>query len=121
MFNRLIRSTIMSNGFKVVRHSNQHSAFERLLAWIAYKTQRCAYCGWRKATWSHIPSWRNACDKCLPRGCDCTLELKPGIAWDSPAAQDPNNYTGKLDDQGRRLPCYEWSPILPPQEPKEPK
>jgi hypothetical protein len=84
--------------------------FERFLIWVAFVTKRCAFCGWRKATWSHMPTWRNSCDKCLPRGCGCNLELKPGIAWDSPEAKDKDNYVEKLDEQGKRFPCCEWHP-----------
>jgi hypothetical protein len=41
----------------------------------------------------------------------CNMELKDGIDYDSPEAENPDNYIEKLDEKGRRLPCVEYFEI----------
>jgi hypothetical protein len=109
MFNRFVKPTKIHCGIEVVRHSAEHSRFERFVTNLCHITRRCCYCGWRRATWSYMPGWENACDKCVPRGCSCNKELKPWIDNDSHEALLPENYYDVLDEHGRKQPCCEWS------------
>ena len=65
----------------------------------------------KKAYWSYMPGFENYCEKCVPRGCSCNKELKDGVDYDSPEAENPENYIEKLDNQGRKIPCCEYSEI----------
>lgn len=51
---------------------------------------------------------RAKCDDCVPRGCSCNAELKAGIEFDSPAAEQAENWIEPVDAQGRKYPCCEW-------------
>ncbi len=68
----------------------------------------CCICG-KKALWGYMPGTESYCDKHVPRGCSCNDELKPGIHIDYPEALDHKNYIQKLDDQGRKKPCCEYT------------
>jgi hypothetical protein len=67
----------------------------------------CTICG-KKAEWVYMPGTGNYCDKCVPRGCSCNINLKDGIDYDSEEAKLPENYVEKLDEKGRRYPCCEY-------------
>ena len=64
------------------------------------------------AKWCHLPKGSYYCDKCVPRGCSCNLELKLGVK----ALVDKNgciinnveDYYQPLDDIGREYPCCEY-------------
>ena len=58
-----------------------------------------------------MPGFENYCDKHVPRGCSCNLELKEEFDADSREAEDPKNYYEPLDEQGRRYPCVEYFSI----------
>jgi hypothetical protein len=77
----------------------------------SYKFIPCIECG-AKACWSYMPGMENYCDKHVPRGCSCNSKLKDGIDYDSPEAENPDNYIEELDEQGRRYPCCEYSEIF---------
>ena len=68
-------------------------------------------CG-KIAVWMYGPGSKDgdgdACDDCVPRGCSCNADLKPGIDYESPAASLPENWVEPLDEKSRRYPCCEW-------------
>lgn len=69
---------------------------------------RCSKCG-KKATWWYGPGDGNACDDCVPRGCSCNLELKPGVKEiDFGAGNTMDDYYQPTDELGREWPCCEW-------------
>ncbi len=74
------------------------------IAWIHDLFKRCHKCHWRRAVWSYMPGWHNACEECVNRGCSCTMEPKDGN-WEN---QDETNWEYRLDAQGRKMPCCEW-------------
>lgn len=75
-----------------------------------YNYVPCWVCG-GKAVWSYMAGFEHYCEKHVPRGCSCNMELKEGIDYDSPEAENPDNYIEKLDEKGRRLPCVEYFEI----------
>lgn len=73
-------------------------------AWIHDLFGRCHDCHWRYATWLYAPGIKNCCDKCVPRGCSCTMEPKDGDYEN----ESPDNWEKQRDEQGREVPCCEW-------------
>ena len=104
----MIKTTKIVNGVKTVRRYADFTRREKLIVWLHHISRRCTYCHWRSAIWSYMPGWENACDHCVPRGCSCNDDLKDGIAWDSPEAAKPENWTTPTDEKGRQYPCCEW-------------
>lgn len=73
----------------------------------------CTFCHKAEAVWSYMPGSDDACDDCVPRGCSCNADPKPG----KEDSADPADYVEQLDEKGRRFPCCEWMGILPEADP----
>ena len=78
--------------------------------------QKCDHCD-NLAVWLYMPKGDLSCEKCVPRGCSCQMELKPGveetyevIADDLDIISNPDeDYEQLTDKEGRLLPCIEWT------------
>ena len=74
------------------------------------KCDKCRYI----AKWNYSSSNCSSyyCDKCVPRGCSCNLEIKPGIEEifiDGQWIINPNeDYYLPLDELGREYSCCEF-------------
>jgi hypothetical protein len=66
--------------------------------------ERCEDCN-RIAVWSYMPGEENFCDIHVPRGCSCNMEPIDGDYENL----EESNWEEKLDDQGRKYPCCEYS------------
>lgn len=75
-------------------------------------------CG-KKAVWIYGPSSdhmkpedRYCCDKCVPRGCSCNWDVKPGIKYILDEFDNIINPEEDLyevtDEDGLYYPCCEW-------------
>ena len=67
----------------------------------------CHFCRKAPATWSYMPGLEEACDECVPRGCDCNQEPKDGDFENL----TPSNWIDPTDARGRKFPCCEWSQV----------
>lgn len=75
---------------------------------------KCIKCGKIPAeAWLYMPSTGDGidyfyCDDCVPRGCTCNSDLKEGIDYESPEAENPDNWVVAKDEKGREYPCCEY-------------
>lgn len=72
--------------------------------------QKCFKCG-KPATWYYAPGKEEdiACDDCVPRGCSCNWELKPGVKEiNYGEGNKEEDYYEPVDELGRKYPCIEW-------------
>ena len=77
----------------------------------------CEYCFQALAEWFYGPAGgegpRIACDKCVPRGCECNWDLKDDSKYDDDEyCSNPDNWVKALDEQGREYPCVEWFHVI---------
>ena len=72
--------------------------------WFHDKFKRCTFCHFRKAIWWYGPGYEQACEECVPRGCDCNKDPVDGDCDNI----DPANWVEAIDEKGRKWPCCEW-------------
>jgi hypothetical protein len=89
---------------------NRTGNFRTIMRWIHEKCGLCQKCHRNRATWVYMPNGRTACDRCVPRGCNCNMEPKDGD-YENEA---PSNWDEPRDKYGRKHPCCEWEPIQQP-------
>ena len=75
-------------------------------------SKKLCECG-KIAQWMYMPSGNVHCDNCVPRGCSCMREFKPGVVEltdNSGCIINPaSDYQDILDELGRKVPCIEYS------------
>lgn len=78
---------------------------------------KCYNCN-QVAKWLYIPGKNEPtgcdffCDDCVPRGCSCNWELRPGVEANigrSGCIINPDtDYYEPVDEDGRKYPCCEY-------------